>query len=240
MPESSPIIFTRTDYSLSQHIINIVHELADHFKVRRSYIPQFCSMIRGSKRWNMSNLNSQLGFWEQRMSGIEGTRTIIDIVKRAFLGCQSNEDIKHLRGAMVEALIIGVHGGTATLNDNRYGWGALVTLVLSSGPKEIKYRCHEFQHGIECCNRSTVDYGYWDGHHGKFYECKAQPAAIGCKEIKYMQELKTQLEANSISHEVFFVCPESREAIEMKLDTYDLGPLYKPFGAEDIQSTMPA
>lgn len=231
--------FYRMD-SLPKHIEDIAKEIADHFKVRRPYIPQFCSLIKTSKRWNLSNLEVKLGQWETFFSRTQGTRGIIDIVKRGFNSCQNDIEIDKLRGAMVEALVIGAHGGSIVLSDRyKYGWGSRVDLLLKGGKVQLIYNCKHHKYP-DCSRRSTVDFGYWNGQHGQFFECKAQPAGIGCKEVSYMQNLKSELSNRGISNEIFFVCAEHRDAVKIRLEDFGLSPVYKPWGIEDIQISISA
>ncbi|MED4455879.1 hypothetical protein [Metabacillus fastidiosus] len=237
MSKLNLITFTRLDYSLSQHVINISEEIAEHFKVRRDYVPEFCNLIKTSKRWKIGKVDHYLDRWTTMLSKQPGTKKIIDIVTRAFKGCLDNEEIDHLRGAMLEALIIACNGGISVLNQRNYGWGAQVTLNLQNKVHDIKYICgNPSKPG--CANRSTVDFGSWDGYHGRFFECKAQPVGIGCKEISYMAHLKAQLANENISHEVFFVCADSRDEVKIKLEEYNLSPVFKPVGIEDLKTMM--
>lgn len=141
---------------------------------------------------------------------------------------------------MVEALIIGCYGGTTLLANSNYGWGARVDINPPTQIINVKYQCISPQSN-DCKRRSTVDFGYWDGYHGQFYECKAQPARIGCKEVPYMEGLKKELDQNRITHEIFFVCAAPRDEVQMRLEEeHGLSPVYKPIGIEDIRSMMPA
>jgi hypothetical protein len=233
------ISFTRTDYSISSHIEEFGKEFADHFNVRRDYVGDYCKLISTSKRWKITTIQNQVDRWGNNFGRIPGRTKIIDLVKRAFLSCVDGSEIDDLRGVMVEALIIGCNGGSGILVNQNYGWGARVDIHLPTQTTQIKYVCSSPQTQA-CHRRSTVDFGYWDGNHGQFYECKAQPVGIGCKEIKYMEKLKESLTAHEISHEIFFVCPESTESIQMRLNTYGLRPVYKPLGIEEIRMRMPA
>ncbi|MFJ7995459.1 hypothetical protein ACIQY5_25540 [Peribacillus frigoritolerans] len=239
MFDLNKITFQRTDISIPGHIESFAKEFADHFIVRRSYVPQFCKLIQTSKFWNPANLEGKLSAWVRNFSRTPGRTKIIDIITRSFKSCQDKAEIDHLRGAMVEALVIGFNGGTRLLAQPNYGWGARVDINLDHSTIEVRYICTEAKDD-KCHRRSTVDFGSWDGRHGKFYECKAHPFGIGCKEVRYMEKLKSELIINGISHEIFFVCAESTESIQMKLDEFDLGPLYKAYGMEEIQQMMPA
>ncbi|WP_371018943.1 hypothetical protein [Pseudalkalibacillus sp. JSM 102089] len=234
------ISFTRTDFSIPSHIEQFGKDYADHFKTPRNYVPQFCKLIQTSKRWEMANLQAKLKYWESNFSRIGRVEKIIDLVKRSFNSCQCDDEISDLRGVMVEALIIGRNGGSAILTKQNYGWGARVDLHLPTETVAVKYNCLTPQ-SQGCRRRSTVDFGYWDGIHGQFYECKAQPRGIGCKEVKYMQKLKHELEQEEISHEIFFVCAAPHEEVKIRLEEdFGLRPIYHPFGIEDIRSMMGA
>ncbi|NRD78550.1 hypothetical protein HPT25_14395 [Bacillus sp. BRMEA1] len=233
------ISFERTDFSIPSHIEQYAKEFAEHFKARRDYVGDFCKLIFTSKRWEIDNIETQVTRWSENFGRIKGRTKIIDIVKRAFLSCQNDDEISDLRGVMVEALIIGCNGGPSVLNHSNYGWGARVDINLPQQTIQVRYNCTDHLTS-DCRRRSTVDFGYWDGNHGQFYECKAQPAGIGCKEVKFMEKLKSELSTHEISHEIFFVCPESTESIQMRLDSFGLRPVYKPLGIDEIRLRMPA
>lgn len=234
------ISFERLDYSISSHIEEISKELADHFKVRRPYVSEFCSLVKTSKRWDTNNVTVKLDRWKIQMEKFNGSKKIIDIVKRAFESCTTNDEISSLRGAMVEALVIGCFGGEINLSKTNYGWGARVDInVIGEPVREVVYKC-KIKKEPDCKNRSTVDFGYWDGLHGKFFECKVQPVSIGCKEVSYMKHLKEELEEHKVSHEIFFVCAEHSDEIKIKLEMYGLSPLYKAVGVQELVSMMKA
>ncbi|MGF2617715.1 hypothetical protein FZC84_11820 [Rossellomorea vietnamensis] len=240
MSKPGLISFRRTDI-LANHIEQSTKDIADHFKSRRLYVPQFCRLIKVSKRWTTENLETELNKWESMFSRINGTSKIIKMVKESFGKCESNQEITDLRGAMVEALVIACNGGSKILSNRSYGWGAKVD-IHPLGEEIIRVRlfCSE-NICDDCKDRKTVDFGFWDGYHGKFYECKVQPVGIGCKEIKYMQKLKEKLNQQQISHEIFFVCAESRDEVKIKLESLELSTVfYKPVGVEDIQDMMSA
>jgi hypothetical protein len=230
------VSFRRTD-KIPEHIEETVKEVADFFKVRRECISQFCSMIKISKRWNSENLENKLSIWEGIFPKSNENKKIVDIIKKGFKNCRNNEEITSLRGALVEALVIGCNGGSRILSDRSYGWGAKVDIQKSTEVLKIRYNCSEYK--CESCeDRKTVDFGFWNGYHGKFYECKVLPKSIGCKEISYMKNLKSVMISEKISHEIFFVCADRREEVKIKLESNDLSPVYKPYGIEDIRSLM--
>jgi hypothetical protein len=98
---------------------------------------------------------------------------LVDLVLRTFLVCADDEEIDILRGMILEALIIACHGGAPTLSDAKYGWGATVNIITSSGTKTVKYICQtptpvnkeESKPREVCKNRQTIDFGYWNGRH---------------------------------------------------------------------------
>ncbi|MED1607740.1 hypothetical protein P4U90_20680 [Cytobacillus kochii] len=233
------ITFSRKD-KLPKHIEITALLVADHFKRRRNYISQFCRLIKVSKRWKIQKIDEELVRWKDSFSKIEGTRNIIDIICNGFPKCSSNEEIHKLRGALVEALLIGCFGGSEILNQNNYGWGAQVQLNKQLEPQKLlKYHCNKSDNH-DCHNRTTVDFGYWDGYHAKFFECKAQPIGIGCKEVSYMKYLKNEMASERVSNEVFFVCPEHRDSIIMRLEEYGLSPVYKAWGTKELNMNLPA
>lgn len=242
------VSFQRTDYSVPSHIEQFASQFADHFKVRRNYLPDFCRLIQTSKKWTRNNLETKLEIWSAAFGRIKGRNTIIKLVEAAFKACQDDTEISSLRGVMLEALIIACFGGPFILSSPRYGWGAKVNITTGTVTKSLKYTCANPTHIIPdqqspldiCKDRSTVDFGFWSGRHAKLYECKTQPVSIGCKEIKYMQYVKKEFEILDISHEIFFVCAESRESIVMRLEEMGLGPLFKAVGSRELQEMLPA
>jgi hypothetical protein len=233
------ISFDRKDYSTPSYIEEAAKEIADHFKSRREYIPQFCGMIQNSKRWKMGNLQTKLENWKSSFSRINGTTRIISIVETAFLACQTDNEIHILRGAIVEGLIIGCYGGSKILELDKYGWGAQVTIITDSVNKKIKYSCTESKDD-NCDHRMTVDFGYWNGRHGQFFECKVQPDGIGCKEVMYMQHLAQELTKHSISHEILFVCACPSDDLKIRLQEWELSPRVKSIGTNELKEMMRA
>lgn len=232
---SGLISFRRTD-QFSIDLVDIVKDFAEHFKVKRNYIRQFCRLIQTSKKWDITNLNVKIEEWIKKFTiNSSGREALVDLVRRAFQYCKTKKDIDELRGLLVESLIIAGHGGTVVLNDPEYGWGSKVFINNTvSGQRQIKYSCPT-PNGTDCTDRHTVDFGVWNGYHGKFFECKAHPNSINCKEIKYMTNLKTELTNEGITHEVFFVCAEDTESIELRLKAAGCSPLYKAIGTKELE-----
>lgn len=235
------VTFKRTD-SMSQELEDITKEFADHFKVKRPYVPDFCRLIMTSKRWSISNLAQKLSDWSVIFGSISGRNKMVKLVQRAFGLCKSDEDINNLRGALLEALVIAGHGGASILSMSNYGWGAQVIVNDSGNSKVVKYECPTptVPPDFSCKRRSTVDFGMWNGWSGKFYECKVQPASIGCKEIKYMDALSQELSSSGISYEMFFVCAESEEAVKMRLAEQGASSVYKALGYRELTGMLPA
>lgn len=233
------ISFERTDY-VPSHIEEVAMKVAEHFKIPRDYLPEYCQLIRTSKRWTIKNLEKKLLNWKNMFSRVSGRNKIIEVTETSFIKCRTNEDIHKLRGVLVEALIIGCNGGADILKQKNFGWGAKVNINLSHGNIEVKYICNH-PTNVDCFRRSTVDFGSWDGYHGKFYECKVQPDNIQCKEVQYMKKLKEELSNNNISHEIFFLCADSRDEVIIKLKSMGLNTVeFKPLGFEDLSAMVSA
>ncbi|HDR5266627.1 MULTISPECIES: hypothetical protein [Bacillus] len=226
------ITFNRTDFSISSYIEDVCKEIADHFKVQRRYVRQFCTLIRGSRSWDMENMDEKLDGWSKKMEGVPESANFVRLITKAFKICQNADDIKHLRGGMVEALVIGSCGGSSILESDQYGWGASVT-INKEDSYTVRYSCSE-RKSEDCTNRLTVDVGHWNGYHGRFYECKVNPVAVGCKENNYMITLDECLKNNSISHEMFFVCAESHERVKMILEEKGIEKQFKPLGYDTL------
>lgn len=234
MTKQSLISFRRTDI-LPSDIEDIAKEFANHFVTRKKQITFFCRVIKETKTWNMLNLHRRLEAWKNAAKTINEVGKTIKLVEKAFLLCQSDNDISSLRGAMVEALIISHYGGAKVLDDpERAGWGAKVYLQ-NKRQQVIRYYCNQ-PIDEKCDDKATVDFGYWDGNHGKFYECKVLPRWIECKDKRYMENLNNELTRHEISHEVFFVCADSEAAIEMHLADVDIGVKLKPIGIRQLIS----
>ncbi|PEK36075.1 MULTISPECIES: hypothetical protein [Bacillus cereus group] len=226
------VTFTREDYSISTYIEDVCKEIAEHFKVKRKYLHQFCTLIRGSKAWTVENMEEKLSGWSEKVSHIPETKKFIQLINKAFKLCQNPEDIDHLRGGMVEALVIASRGGASILQSSHYGWGASVTINGETSHR-IRYRCSELK-AEGCANRLTVDFGHWNGYHGQFFECKVNPVSVGCKEEKYMIELDNCLSTKNISHEMFFVCAETHERVKMRLEEKNISEKFKPLGYDTL------
>lgn len=231
------VTFSRTDL-VARKMEEIAKEFAEHFKVKRNYFRQFCKIFQNSKYWNIKNLSVKLKNWSTNFQQISGTNKIIILVQKAFNLCEIDKDISDLRGILVEALVIAKHGGSEILNDPAYGWGAKVYINDDENKKVIRYYCpfnNAKEKKEECGNRATIDFAFWNGRHGKFYECKVNPVGIGCKEIKYMDRLRSEFCSYKISLETFFVCAENEESIKMKLSQLGCPVLFKPMGVESLE-----
>lgn len=252
MPQSYSISFCRTD-RLPEHIEPFYEEYINRVrKMDRKYIPDFCRMLSTSKQWNMNNINEKLCEWEKHFGKREGTRRIIELVKRSFSACTSKDEINKLRGLILEAIVAACHGNSDNLKNSQFGWGAVVIVESTNGidKKEIKYRCPKLkdptisksdviQNG--CNNRQTVDFGYWNGKHAKLYECKIRPDGIGCQEINYITTLKNELNNVNISHEVFFVSADSSDNIIINLKKQKIEHLRLiPLGYRELLRMLPA
>lgn len=241
MDSVSLISFVRTDIK-PIHIEDITIEIADHFKVPRFYIPQFCKLISNSKRWTHKNWETQFEAWKTRFSSINPseTKNIISLVKRGFESCVDDNEIHDLRGSMLEALIMGAYGGgTEVNNKDEYGWGARVDLNFEGKVTSIRYIAPNVE-GAQPIRRSTVDFGYWNKKHGKFYECKVQPKALTSLEINYMLTLREKLQEHKISNEIFFAFAASKDTVDIELKKFNLENFYKPIGYEDIVEMISA
>ncbi|MCY8401364.1 MULTISPECIES: hypothetical protein [Bacillus] len=239
MVKVKTVSFKRTDYDLPPFMLEAVKKIADHFSVKRDkrYLNEFRLVFKRSKHWNPEKgaLKQQLEEWKAQFTRNYSDRNkLANIIVDSFHCCKTKDEINKLRGALLEAFLIGVKGGFNGIDSREEmarGWGARV--YLQNSKQGVLYNCLE--HKYEgCTSRSTVDYGEWDGCHGQFYECKVSPVSIRCKEVKYMEHLKKELSSQSISHEVFFLCADSKLNVQIKLEEYGLGPLYKPLGIEDI------
>ncbi|MED3603726.1 hypothetical protein P4472_18225 [Bacillus subtilis] len=235
------VSFKRTDYDLPRFMMDAVEKIADHFSVPRDkrYVTDFLMIFKRSKHWKAEKLKQDLEIWKNKFTRDYSDRVKLSkIIVDSFIQCKTKEEIDELRGALLEAVLIGAKGGFKGIDSRSEmsrGWGARV--YLQKGAEGVKYNCTEHREA-NCSNRSTVDYGEWDSRHGQFYECKVSPEGIGCKEVRYMEFLKSQLESHEISHEIFFVCAESRLNVKVRLEEYKLSPLYKPLGREDISSML--
>lgn len=220
-----------------KHIEIAVKKIANHFSKNRYYINDYLDVIRKSKRWTINTLNNDLQLWEKRFkrANPDGTDKIIEITKEAFNNCKDENEINKLRGAILEAILIGINGGFSILQEDNYGWGASVSVQEDNSIFKIKYECIN-PINSDCHRRMTVDFGAWNGKHAKVYECKAAPDRIGCKEVNYMKVLKKELLDRDITNEVFYVCPSPNDAIQIQLDKFDLSPVYKTFGKADFKA----
>ncbi len=212
MPNLSLIEFRRSDYSVPPYIEQYALEIAAHFKVRRTYFNDFCLLFRRSRNWKISNLDVCLNEWRERFSKLNGTRTIVDIICRAFTACQDDQDISFLRGVMLEALVIARQGGPDILDNlsKNVGWGAKV--FINGSKDEIYYRCTGERLYPDCGGiLAAIDFGEWDGNHGVFCTCKVQSIKIGCLDIQYLRVIAKELRKLGGSFDLYLVSPESED-----------------------------
>lgn len=235
------VSFKRTDHDMSPFMMDAVEKVADHFSVQRDkiYVKDFLLIFKRSKFWKVDNLQEDLNMWKNSfIRGYKDRVKLSDIIVDSFIQCKTKDEIDKLRGALLEAILIGAKGGFNGIDSRSEmsrGWGARVFLQKSE--KGVIYNCTEHREDT-CTTRSTVDYGQWNGYHGQFFECKVSPKRIGCKEVRYMEFLKSQLKSHDISHEIFFLCAESQFNVKLKLEEHGLGPLFKPLGREDISNML--
>lgn len=207
----------------TSYIYESLVSIANHFTIPRKYLVDFCTIIQLSVRWKLSTLEKNLIDWKEKFISVSDERAIItQIVIDSFEKCQCEKDIDKLRGGIVEALVIGIYGGTSILDENNFGWGANVMVKDSSGkPAPIRYVCSIDKplDNKETCysdeKRETVDFGFYRGEKGKFFECKAQSRGVGCIDIKYMEKLSESLSNREIRHNIYFVFATSRTNIDI-------------------------
>ncbi|MEH6900276.1 hypothetical protein V7X04_00125 [Bacillus safensis] len=241
MVKEKSVSFKRTDKDLPLFMMNAVKNIADHFSTQRGriYVKDFLEIFKRSKYWKIDTLKQDLNNWKLSFVKAHNDREKLSkIIVDSFIQCTSKNDIDHLRGVLLEAILIGAKGGFKTIDSRKEsmrGWGAKV--YLQKDKRGVFYNCTRRLED-NCANRSTVDYGEWNGRHGQFFECKVSPDNIGCKEVSYMRFLKDQLISHEISHEIFFLCAETKLNIEIQLEKYDLGPLFKPLGRDEISEML--
>ncbi|MED4705223.1 hypothetical protein ABEU80_19495 [Bacillus velezensis] len=241
MDKTKDVKFKRKDYPPAPHILDSIEKVSKHFETKRDYIYEFCGMVQASKRWRVSRrLSDSLKIWKAQFIKDKPNRfEIADIIEDAFLKCTSDDEIDELRGGLLEALLIGIKGGgVSSLNDyqsylNR-GWGAKVYLTADNHTRGIYYECNK-KETDGCTNRSTVDYGEWDGKLSNFYECKASPNSISCKEVMYMDFLRSELDKRDIAHNIHFVSAEAKLSVKLKLDSWGAHSSFIPVGYEDLK-----
>lgn len=232
MPPRKSVTFRRSDYSFND-IEPYIKEFAEHFKTPRNYFRPFCLLLGRSRNWDVDNIVQNIDRWSENFLRMGGSsHKLVDIVRRAFTACKNQDDIKHLRGGILEALIIAKHGGPSVLDKNNCGWGAIVSI----DGRPITYTCPKINLP-KCDHRSTVDFGIWNGYHGQFYECKVSPFGISCKEVQYMKTLSNELSREDISFELFFAFAESQQSIEIREYQDEIEALrIKIFGVEGLSA----
>lgn len=213
------ILFERTD-NTEEFIEQAVKEIADHFSYKRSYLKLFVRMIRSSYMWEIEDIESELQNIESIFRRfIDGGSELVPILRKAFTSCKKTKQLKKLRGALAEGLLISMYGGSSILDSPNYGWGARVKLNNQETTLDIVYDCpfHTDKTKPKCRRRSTVDLGYWDGSNGKFFECKIRKEKITCSEYNYMNTLHRELSERKINHEIFLASTDTTDGIEMTL-----------------------
>ncbi|HZK25186.1 MAG TPA: hypothetical protein VFC74_07335 [Oscillospiraceae bacterium] len=218
MPTKETLRFRESEET-PDYIKDVVRDIADHFKTRRSYLVDFCHLISRSWNWEVVDVERNLEKWEKWFKASykrHNPTKIIDLVKKAFFVCTTKNDIMKIRGTIAEALLIGKFGGMELLNNpggKTVGWGVVVYL----NDEKVRYHCIEKKYA-SCRSRQTVDLGIFDGYHAKFYEVKVSPSGIGCKESKYLNELTNEMEKTEITFEFWFVALDSKQAIMTRLE----------------------
>ncbi|MDX6045520.1 MULTISPECIES: hypothetical protein [Bacillus cereus group] len=239
MSNSTPasITFERTDI-VPPYIESACKDIADYYSKKENQtsknISNICRIIKQSKRWDKENLKKELDTW-YKLAVRTTSKECVDLVYAAYDSCRTTKDIHKLRGYLVEALTIAAYGGSKVLGTDGYGWGALVKIQKEELTTEVKYVCAD-KKAEECKNRSTVDFGYWNGNFGSFYECKANPIRIGCKEIKYMVELGESLNEEKVDHKLFFMCPETADSVRIRLKKLGIDEQFVPIGYDNLFS----
>jgi|GEM_PF-2068208 len=237
------VTFERTDIK-PPYIVQAALEFVLHFQIKRDYLKDIFRLIRNSKHWNMQTLEINIKNWIKEFPEYESKDIILELVSKWFSMCKNDQDIKDLRGTLVESFVMAYVRKKHKINGNgiNIGWGANVTIHPSSGNEmTVYYTCTTSPKPEGACrNRSTVDIGIWDGHHGEFYECKVNPFWIGCSEMKYMDKLNRILSDCGISHDIFFGFVVSNDAATMQIADYDTDFKFQLIGAEELSDTLSA
>lgn len=196
----SPVFFNRVD-TPKVHIVGTVKLIAEHFKVKRSYVDKICWLIKTSVGWfeKGGSLKTDLLLnWKKNFIG-EVTHSLekeelANIIENGFLQCKNYDEFNILRGLMFEGIIIGVFGGEEILGNYTYGWGAEVKVINKGKIEVVDYQC-KLKRKNECDHRLTIDFGYWDKDEncGEFFECKVTPNYFLCKEDMYMKTLQEKI-----------------------------------------------
>jgi hypothetical protein len=238
-PSIRQINFTKEN-EISPKLEEAIRGIAEHFKKRRNYVEKICSMIMNSKRWKVSNISMELQKWSNVLPADPGKSEIVSLISKIFMMCKDQEDIKIVRGHIFEALLIGFHGGEDILYNDNYGWNSIIRIQEQNGTHfPILYECNSPKYD-NCHNRSTIDFGFWNGSHAELNECKVQPERIGCKEINYMFTVQEELKKRNISHEIFFFCPSSEDDIKLKIKEFGGSVLFKPRGTKYLRNIQKA
>lgn len=238
------VTFERKDIK-PRYLEQATREFSYHFQTKRVYIIDIFRLIVDSKYWSKRTLKINIEDWKKSFfKSYEPllVSEIIELVVKWFNRCKYDSDITDLRGFLVESLVMAYVRKNNKINmyGTNFGWGAEVTIHPSSGKRTVEYICTNPTPRYECKDRHTVDIGIWDGEKGKFYECKVNPARIGCPEVKYMDELSRNLSDCEISHEIFFAFANSSDNVTMRIADYDSDFRFTLIGAEELSKMLSA
>lgn len=237
------VTFERKDRK-PRYIVQAAAEFALHFQTKRAYLKDIFKLIINSKNWSKETLEIDIKNWIKIFPEYETRDIIIKLITKWFSMCKDDPDIQDLRGTLVESFIMTYARKKHKISDNgnNLGWGANVTIHPSNGnDRTVYYTCTTNpKPDASCKDRSTVDVGIWDGHHGEFYECKVNPYWIGCSEMKYMDKLNIILSDCGIPHDIYFGFVVSHDAAKMQIADYGTDFKFQLIGSEELNEILSA
>lgn len=214
------INFYESDWP-NEKLENYAREIADFLYKNKGQLEHFNNLMLISSSWSKANYANQLQGWtairrRRKKIAAPDTEQLIRLVKGFFEICESNEEIRKLRGLVPEKLLEKIFNDRYVGTVCKTGYGKGVAL----DGRELKYECPAPFETAEDCdkNRQSVDAGMWDGTYGEFVEVKFSPQAFQTKDINYLRFLAEELKAGSVEHAIFLVSMGDKNLIRKRLE----------------------
>ncbi|HEF5063590.1 TPA: hypothetical protein SAQ65_002580 [Bacillus cereus] len=213
--------FRRTDYSYPL-LEPAADKIADFLYTYKSRVREFCDLMRISSGWSKADYPNKLSRWasfalgKRKKTEPPDTKQLIESAYLFFDTCQNDNDIKKMRGLVPEKLVEKIFAQRYEGKQCHKGFGAVVKV----DGQDVKYRClSPYNNGpIDSDgNRQTVDAGAWDGTKGEFIEVKFNPEAFHTKDIRYLQELASELKSKGLDYLIYLIAMDNKELTETRL-----------------------
>ncbi|OZQ62778.1 hypothetical protein CA600_21175 [Paenibacillus sp. VTT E-133280] len=202
----------------------VAGQIADFLYRYQGQLPNFIDFMRISSSWRKNDYKNKLQSWASRKRGRKRVAAtdiemLINSAENFFNVCETDEEIKKIRGLIPEKLVEKVLNNRYMGKACKMGFGKGVEI----DGEEIKYICLAAYRGEEDSdeNRQSVDAGVWDGNRGEFIEVKFSPGAFHSKDINYLRLLKEKLDDAELLHTVYLISLGDKNLTRKKLESID-------------------